>query len=63
MFERPLDTAAPSIWRNPRRGFRMMWWDPIAGAVCVAAVWASWDVLGSWGLIASASHSFSAQPI
>lgn len=41
-----------SIWNNPRRGFRMMWWDPIAMLLCGAAVWAGWDVLGPWTLIA-----------
>ena len=40
-----------SIWKNPPRGFRMMWWDPIAILICAAAVWFGWEVFQAWILM------------
>ena len=41
-----------SIWKNPYRGFRMMWWDPAAMLLCAAFVAWQWPQLGEWALIA-----------
>lgn len=41
-----------SFWGNTRRGFRIMWWDPVVMLVCAALVWAGWELLGPWTLLA-----------
>jgi len=42
----------PSFWGNTPRGFRIMWWDPVVMLLCAVLVWAGWDLLGPWTLLA-----------